>query len=442
MSRDLLDKAREYARLARAAGANEVRAEVHRSRSSSVEWIDGELDRVRESTEMGLSAELFVDGRYAVHRTSDLRTDAVRSFLEEAVAMTRLLAADTHRRLPDPSRYVQPERRDLGLHDPAGLGGSSGAGRRREAQALEDAVRAAPGGEMIVSASASVRDREYQHAMVISNGMEGTAAATTFSISADANIRVNGDERQRGYDFAMSRTRRDLPPADRIGAEAMRRALSGLGARSLSTGEHPFILENRCAGRIFGWVGRALTGRSIHQNQTFLAGKLEERIASPILTVIDEPHIHGGFSSRHYDGEGMASRRMPVIENGVLRNFYIDTYYASRLGVTPTTGTQTNLRLSTGTRDLEGLLQAMGTGILVTDFVGGNSNALTGDFSAGIRGQWVENGVIVHPIIEMNLSGSLQGLLMDLEEMGNDVYTYGGTLRPSMRFSKGLFSGA
>lgn len=441
MSRELLTQAREYARLAKAAGADNVRAEVHRSRNSSVEWIDGGLDRIRESTEMGLSAALFVDGRYASHSTSDLRPDAVRRFLEEAVAMTRLLARDAHRMLPDPARYVQPETRDLGLFDPVGLGSVSGAGRRHTAQALEETVRSAPGAELIVSVSASVRDGEYQHAMVNSNGMEGTATTTTFSISADANIRSGGDERQRGYDYAVSRSKARLPSVESIGAEALRRAHSGLGARTLPTGEHPFILENRCAGRIFGWVGRALSGRSIQQNQSFLADRLGEQIASPVLTVIDEPHMVGGLSSCHYDDEGMASRRMPVLENGVLRNFYIDTYYASRLGVTPTTGTQTNLRVSTGSRDLDGLLRRMGTGILVTDFVGGNSNALTGDFSAGIRGQWVENGVIVHPIIEMNLSGSLQALLMDLEEMGNDVFIYAGTLRPSMRFSKGLFSG-
>jgi PmbA protein len=159
------------------------------------------------------------------------------------------------------------------------------------------------------------------------------------------------------------------------------------------------------------------------------------------LSITDDPFLVEGLGSGTYDGEGMSLKKMPVFEKGVLRTFYLDTYYASKLGMEPTTGGQSNLVFSAGDKDLEGLLKVMGQGILVTGFSGGNSNSATGDFSIGIRGLWIENGKIVRPVAEMNLAGNHLKFWKKLVELGNDPHPYSSWRTPSLRFEKIQFSG-
>ncbi|MFH1143534.1 MAG: metallopeptidase TldD-related protein, partial [Candidatus Eisenbacteria bacterium] len=207
------------------------------------------------------------------------------------------------------------------------------------------------------------------------------------------------------------------------------------------SGRYPCVIENLVVGRAMGGLMGALSGGAIQQQRSFLADKIGQPIASETLTVIDDPHVPGGLGSRVFDGEGMTANRMPVIEKGILRNFYLDTYYASKLGLAPTTVGQSNLVFASGTRDLEALLQAMGTGILVTGFMGGNSNSTTGDFSVGIRGHWIENGRRVQPISEMNLAGNHLEVWRHMVEAGSDVWGMSSTRSPSLRFDELQFSG-
>ncbi|MFH2010124.1 MAG: TldD/PmbA family protein [bacterium] len=441
MSRTLLDQARDVIRRAQKRGAQGVRASVYRSRRSRIEWRDGKLDRLRESTRMGLGVTLFVDGRYSSNSTSDLRPEAIDRFLEETIAVTRVLAKDKHRVLADPSRYTGRFQGDLKLYDGAGIAAVNATERQNAVKALEAAARGAPGSDKIVSVSSSCSDSAGESALVCSNGMEGSRQAGTFVIYALVYVRDAGHRKPVGWWYAVERRRSKLPSFSSVGQEATRRALVGIGAKPEKSGMFPCIIENTVASRLFGGLLSPLYGRSIQQKRSFLAGKIGKQITSPLLSITDTPHLPFGLGSGTYDQEGMSTRKMPLFDKGVLKTYLLDTYYASKLGLPPTAGSTSNLVFSTGKRDLKKLLQAMGTGVLITGFSGGNSNSATGDFSIGIRGQWIEKGRPTRAVSEMNLAGNHLSFWKQLRELGNDPFPYSSMRIPSLRFGEVQFSG-
>lgn len=441
MKDKLRSSARSAVQGALRRGVQGARATLTRQRESGVEWRDGKLDRLRESTSVGLNLALFVDGRFSTHDTSDLRPDALEAFLDEAVAMTKLLEADPYRSLPDPRRYQHQFAGDLELHDAAGTAAVTPLDRRAQAQALEEAARSAPDSDRIITVSTSASDSAAESALVTSNGMEAESRGTFFSLGCMASVRDEENRRPRGAWFAASRHRDQLPGPAPVAEEAMRRAIQSLGAKPEKSGRYPCVVENMTAGRLIRDLLGPLTGSAVQQQRSIFSGKIGQAITSPALTLRDEPHLPGGFGSGTYDDEGMATRPMAVIEEGVLRNYFLSVYYGSKLGMVPTIAAPSNLVIALGERDLAGLLRAMGTGVLVTGFVGGNSNAATGDFSVGVRGQWVENGVAARPVAEMNLSGNLLDAWARLLETGSDPHPYSSVRVPSLRFDALQFSG-
>jgi PmbA protein len=441
MSKELLEQAKNVVKSAQNRGAQGVRASIGRTRSSRIEWRDGKLDRLRESTQMALGVTLFVEGRFSSNQTSDLRPEAVEKFLDEIIATTRVLAKDPHRKLPDPQRYEGRFEGDLRIFDQAGADSVTAVDRRRTVQALEEAARSAPGNDKLISVNTTCSDSLNESAMVNSNGMEGSINSSSFVIVAETSVRDEGDRKPEGWWYAVSRYRDKLPSAESIGKEATRRAVMALGAKPEPSGEYPCVIENVVAGTLLDQISAPLSGSAIQQKRSFLADKLGKQIANERLTIIDDPHVIEGLGSRTYDGEGMTSIRRPIIEKGVLKTFLLDTYYASKLNMEPTTSGTSNVVFTYGDKDLDGLLKAMDRGILITGFSGGNSNSATGDFSIGIRGLWVENGKPTRPIAEMNLAGNHLNFWNKLAELGNDAFLSSSVRCPSLRFDKVQFSG-
>jgi PmbA protein len=440
MSTNLLERAQGAVKAALKRGAQGVRASATRSRESTVEYRDGQLDRIRESTQLSLNVTLFVDGRYSASSTSDLRPAAVDKFLDEVVAQTRLLAKDPARGLAEPARYAGRATADLRLQDPAVLAVTPDQ-RRRAVQELEAAARTRTAADRIVAVESSWTDETSDGALVCSNGMDGTTARTTCGCGAGVTVRDAGGRKPKGYWGSWTRYLADGAPFAAVGAEATRRALLQLGAKPAKTGEYGCVVENLAAGGLIRALLGPLQGAAIQQKQSFLAGKIGQAVGSKALGITDDPHVKAGLGSRYYDGEGMATRPRPIIEKGVLRSYYLDTYYARKLKLEPTTGGHSNLVFAAGTRDLAALLRELRDGILVTGFIGGNSNPATGDFSFGIRGLLVEKGQPTRPVAEMNLSGNLLAFFKRLVETGNDPYRYSSTRCPSLRFDTVQFSG-
>ena len=202
------------------------------------------------------------------------------------------------------------------------------------------------------------------------------------------------------------------------------------------------VLENRAGGRLVQALGAALNGGNLQQKRSFLEGKLGQAVGSPKLHVIDDPLIPKGFASRLFDNEGIAARQRVMIEDGVLRAYYIDTYYGKKLGMPPTSGTPSNVTWRTGDKAQKDLVAEIKDGILVTGFLGGNSNSTTGDFSFGVQGFRIREGALAEPVAELNIAGNHLDFWKRLVAVGNDPYPYSTLRTPTLVFEGVQFAGA
>jgi PmbA protein len=439
-TQDMMDVARLAVSLAGKHGAAESAATASRERSVDVEWRDGKLDKITEATTRSLSIQLYVDGRYSAVWTSDLRPDALDGFIADAVVLTRALAPDEHRRLPEPELYQGRSTADLAIAD-ASQASITADERRRYARELEEAARAADSRGAIVSVSTGFGDTATETHKLTSNGFEGVVRSTSIYGSADVSVKDSDGRRPEEYDYAVTRFLADLPGAAAIGRGAAARALARLGAKKGPSAVLPMVVENRAAGRLVAMLTGPLSGAAVQQKRSYLDGKLGQTIGGALLDVTDDPHIQRGMGSRLFDGEGIAARPMAIVEKGVLRAFYIDTYYGRKLGVRPTTGGPSNLRWTLGTKDQSQLVAGVTDGILVTGFLGGNSNAATGDFSLGIQGYRITKGAIAEPIGEMNIAGNQLDFWTRLAAVGNDPFLSSPLRTPTLVFDGVQFAG-
>jgi PmbA protein len=414
-------------------GARQAAVAVDETHSVDFEWRDGRLEKVQQAQSSTISMRLFVAGRYSTHQSSDLRESALDPMIAQAVAMTRHLSEDAFRSLPDPELCMPPLRLDLEIADPA-WESARRADKIATADELEQASRGVAGTAEIATVTTGWSDSFRRRILVDSNGLEAYAEGTSFWMGSTVTVKGEGAKRPRGWHWVGARHRADLPRVAAVGEEATRRAYDRVNTRKVRTGEYTVVVENRTAGRLVGSLLAALNGSAVQQDASFLCGKLGAPVASPLLTIHEEPMVKRGLGSRLFDAEGMAARRFPLVEAGVLRSYYLDTYYAGKLRMPPTTGGSANLGFALGERSADEILGEVSKGILVTGFLGGNSNRTTGDFSFGIMGFYIENGQRAFPIAEVNLAGNHLEFWSSLREVGNDPYPYSSRYCPTMVF--------
>jgi PmbA protein len=423
---------------ARAAGADNAEVNIRTNRSIEVNCREKMLEKLRESTKNSLSLSVYANGRYSSHSTNDLRREALKTFIAEAVAMTGYLSEDKYRTLPGPEHFEDMENRDLETYDDSYERLTTD--RRIElVREIEDAALGAS--DRVVSVTAFAHDSRGELVKVHSKGFEAGRRGTSYSAGLEVTVRdPNGGRPQEWVSYRVRRLS-DLPSVVPAAKEAVDRALSKFGQTTIDSGVYEAVVENRVAARLLGALNRPMYGSALQQKQSFMDGKLGQKLFSDKLTWLDDPFIPRGLGSRTFDGDGLALKKRAIIDKGVLSDYYIDWYYSRKLGVEPTGGSPTNVVIRPGDRSLEEMIADMEKGILITGFIGGNSNSTTGDFSYGISGFYIEDGKRVKPIAEMNISGKLQDLWSNLVETGNDVWTYSSWRRPSLRFKDVHFSG-
>ncbi len=238
--------------------------------------------------------------------------------------------------------------------------------------------------------------------------------------------------RPEDWDVGRARHLAALPAAEAVGRRAAERALGRLGARKGTSATMTLVIDPRAAGTLVSHLLRPLSGGALQQRQSCLDGKLGTVFASPLLDLSDDPLLPRGLGSRLFDGEGLAARRFPVIEQGRLRAFYVDTYYGKKLKMAPTTRGPSNLAWKTGRGGRDALVAAAGDGVLVTSFLGGNSNSTTGDFSLGLAGYRIAGGKLGEPISEMNVAGNHLEFWKRLVAVGDDPYPYSPLRTPTL----------
>lgn len=420
------------------AGADQAAVGLNFARRIEVEFRDKKLDKLQEATENGLYLQVYVQQRYSGQSTNDLKRDSLERFIRDAVASTKYLTKDEFRSLPDPKYYPSPSQRQLKLLDES-YPKIETSERVRMASAIEAAAMAQS--DQIISSTAGYSDSHSEEVRVHSNGFEGAEESTVFSAGAEVTVKDGESGRPEDWFYATTRFRNELLDPETLGKNAAQRALRKIGQKKLESGRYVMVVENRAGRQLLRAMGEPLSGRALQQKSSFLEGMLGKKIASEKLTVIDDPFVEKGLGSRFFDGEGLAAQRRVFIEKGVLRHYAIDDYYGKKLGMEPTSGDPSNILLEYGTRSLEEMIAGVKRGILVTDFIGGNSNSTTGDFSFGIVGLLIEDGKTVRPVNEMNISGNLKELWNQLTDVGNDPYPYSSVRMPSVRFEEVDFSG-
>jgi PmbA protein len=420
------------------AGADQASVGLNFARRIEIEVREKKLDKLQEATENGLYLQVYVQQRYSGQSTNDLKKDSLERFIQDAVAATRYLTKDEFRSLPDPKYYPSKPQGQLKILDES-YDGIDTSDRVKLASAIEAAAVAQSG--QIISATAGYSDDHSSDVRVHSNGFEGEAESTSFSAGAEVTVKDGETGRPEDWYYATTRFRNELPDPAELGTKAAGRALRKIGQTKLESGRYVMIVENRSAGRLLGAMYAPMSGMALQQKSSFLEGMLGKKIASEKLTVIDDPFVEKGLGSRFFDGEGLAAQRRAVIEKGVLRHYFIDNYYGKKLGMEPTSGDASNVLLEYGTRPLEEMIAGVKKGILVTGFIGGNSNSTTGDFSFGIVGLLIEDGKTVRPVNEMNISGNMKEFWNQLSEVGNDPYMYSSRRIPSLAFEGVNFSG-
>lgn len=417
-------------------GAGQVSVSINDSRRSNIEIRDQKIDKLTESIRNSLTIELFVDKKYSSHSTSRLKKEELFRFVEEAIAATRFLAEDEFRSLPDADLYFKGEVVDLMTTDPKLDSVEAKAKIDLASQVLNEAFQK---DDRIISVTSSYSDSIRNFVLVTSNGFKGDSSSSNVALYAE--VSVKGDTgRPSDYWYENGIFIDKLKKTD-IGKKALNRALQKIGPKKILSGKYPVIIENRTVSSILDPFYSALLGSNIYQKRSFLIGKENKPVASPKFSIFDDPFIPSGVGSQLFDEEGLAAVKRPIVEKGILRNFYIDNYYGKKLNMKPTSGSASNLIFTSGDRDLNAMMQTIKKGILITGFNGGNCNGSTGDFSYGIEGFFIVNGKMVHPVNEMNISGNMNQFWFNLVEVGNDIMEGESFKTPSLMFENIDFSG-
>jgi len=419
-------------------GCSDARVSVYSRLNNSFEYRDTQLDRLHQANESGMNLQLFVDGRFASYSTNRLNNRReLERYIANGVEATRFLAKDESRMLPRPDRYYRGDGRGLDSFDR----NVDNVSVDEKIALIRDTTAEVYGTDpRLISVTSSYSDGKSGSYMVASNGFEGESESTSFGLSAGVSMRAEGHERPSGY-WSDSSIFWDRLEKSGIGKIAYDRTVRRLGAEKIASGVFPMLMDNTMSARLLSPLLTALNGNNIHQKNSFLIDKLGEKIISDKFTLIDDPHIPQARGARWFDGEGVATVKRTVIEKGVLRTYYIDTYAASKLEVEPTVQSSSTLVCEHGTRDFDQILASLSRGIWVTGFNGGNSNGTTGDFSFGIDGFLIENGRVVKPVNEMNITGNILTLWNNLLEVGNDPRLTSSTRIPTLLYDAVSFSG-
>jgi len=433
---------------ARGAGATDCDAVFVEGESSSSSVRLREVENVVLSRERRLGLRCFVDHRSAAASTADLDGDAVERFAADVVAMARVVAPDPVSALADAALLAR-DRPDLGLDDPAGLETTPEErvelARRCEAAALD----ADP--KIVNSEGAGFSARSSRVAYASSRGFVGEYRGTGYTLWAAPVAGADG-AMQAGSWFDTRRSLSRLESPESIGRTAAQRALRRLGARPVPTQEAPVVFDPQTAASLVGHVASAVCGGALYRRSSFLLDRLGDSIASPLVHLVDDGRLPGGIASRPFDGEGVATRRTTVVEAGALRSYLLDTYAATRLGLA-TTGNAarsvgdvpgaapTNFHLQAGPTPPEEILRSVERGLYVTSLSGFGVNTVTGDYSRGAAGFWIERGEVVHPVEEITIAGNLLDMLRGIEMVGSDLEPRTSVAAPTIKVARMTIAG-
>ena len=452
---DLESLAADVVALAMKAGASDAEAAVREGDEFSVNVRLGQVETLKDSGSRGLGLRVFLGKRSASASTSDLTAEGIRQLVDGALDLAKITEEDPCSGLAESGEFGSVPG-DLRLYD-EDVYSLPGAERIEWARRAEAAALAADP-RITNSDGGSFQAATGRKALANSRGFVGGYRSSYAGVSAAPLAQDANGAMQRDGWWSSARRLADLDSPEAIGKEAARRALRRLGARRVPTQRVPIVFAPEVARSLIGSIFEAASGDAIWRGASFLAGKLGELIAAPSLTIIDDstmllPTGMGGFGTSPFDGEGLPSRRTVVVEAGVLRNYLLNTYTARKLGMKSTHNASRglagapgigcgNLYLEPGTRTAEQIIADVPAGLYVTGLIGFGVNVVTGDYSRGATGLWIENGVLTHAVEEVTIAGNLAEMLRNVTAIGNDLEFRGSVASPTLRIDGMTIAGS
>jgi PmbA protein len=412
-----------------------------------------EIESLKQAGSRGAGIRVLVGRNAGSSRTSDLSEKGIEEMVRSAMDLARVTTEDPYAGLPDPADlgalHIGAIQADLKLYDSAIEAMETDWKIAQARLAEETALSADP--RISNSEGASFDSYLGARAFANSRGFTGSYRTTSCGLSVVPVAKSNG-HMERDYWHTSSRRASGIESAEEVGRRAAVRTLRRLDARKAATQKAPVIFEPRAARSLLGDVSDAVNGGAIYKHASFLTGKLGEKIASEALTIIDDSTMPGLFGSTPFDDEGVTSRRTVVIERGVLKSYLLNTYFARKLGL-KTTGNAArglggnagigtgNFYIEAGGITEEAMIAQVGQGLYVTELIGATANNVTGDYSSGAAGLWIENGELTYAVSEITIAGNMKQMLMDLAQTASNLEFRGSIASPTIMIQEMTISG-
>ena len=428
------------------AGADAADAVMFTGQSRSVAYRLGALEGVNGSDAQDLGLRVFVGKKQANASSSDFGREAVAALIERAVAMAKAAPDDPHAGLAEPGSLASAPFADPDICDPVA---PSEEALVEIARAAEDAARAVDG--VTNSEGAGAGHSVATVNLATSTGFAGTYRSS--SVSASATVLAGaGDAMERDYAMSSARYLEDMEQASTIGARAGRRAVARLGARKLASRQVPVLYDPRVGKSLLGHLAGAVNGQAIARGTSFLKDSMGERVFAEGVSVVDDPVRKRGLRSKPFDGEGLAGARLEIVKDGYLKSWVLDCAAARQLGLAsngrasrgtggPPSPATTNLYMAPGSESRDALIGAVDAGFLVTELIGMGVNPVTGDYSRGAAGFWIERGEIAYPVSEVTIAGNLKDMFRNLTPASDLEFRY-GTNAPTVRIDGMMVAGS
>ena len=399
------------------SGATAADTEMSEGVGQNVSVRQGEIETIEYNKDKGAGVTVYIGKRRGHASSSDLSEAALKSSVEKALTIARYTAEDEFAGLPDADKLAQNVP-DLDLYHPWNITVEEAAERARACEAAALAVDK----RLTNSEGAGVSNHTSQFIYANSLGFCNGYWSSRHGMS----VAVIGEDKgamQRDYWYTSARNANDLDSAETVGRIAGTRTVRRLNGRKLDTRTCPVIFEAQIATGLIGSFVGAVSGGSLYRKSSFLLDSLGKEIFSPLMQIREMPFIPNGMGSSPFDSEGVACQERDIVKDGVLQGYFLSTYSARKLGMTTTgnAGGSHNLIVTPGQLDFDGLLKKMGTGLLVTELLGQGANMVTGDYSRGAAGFWVENGEIQYPVEEITIAGNLASMFKGIVDIGTDI---------------------
>jgi PmbA protein len=408
---------------ARRQGASQYEIDASLSQGLGTTVRLGEVDTIEYQRDRGLAVTVYFGKRKGSASTADLGREAVRATVEKACAIARYTAEDPYAGLVEPEHLAR-DIPDLALDHPWALSAEDAIAIARRCEQAGRAVDPRIGNSEGAAVSSQRHTGIYGNSLGFLSGFSGTSHSVSCSLIAQ-----EGEQMHRDYWFTTARDPADLEGAEPVGATAGRRALARLGARKLSTRKAPVLFSPDMARGLYRHFIGAIRGPSQYRKASFLLNAAGEQVFPAFLQMHERPHIPKGLASAPFDDEGAATRDRELVANGILQGYVLGSYSARRLGLTTTgnAGGIHNLIVETSgdSPDYGALLRRMGSGLLVTELMGQGVNGVTGDYSRGASGFWIEGGAIAYPVHEITIAGNLRDIYRNIVAVGSDVDSRG-----------------